>query len=94
MSDTTMKIESETALFDILAKYGISKVILKFNYDGVMFRDTHDITFEGATTAPDDVRDAIRLAVETSGRARANELTHDEELFWYMKLATGLAFLI
>ena len=80
------KIETEVELFDVLAKYSISKVTVQFKTDITELCDIHAMTFdEGATTVPDDVRDAIRIAVETFSRARSDQAKvyvhsgHDDE---------------
>src|SRR6516225_6807436 len=112
MSDT--KIETEVELFDVLAKYGISKVTLQFKAEDYLeLGDVHAMTFNGKTMAygptpvpfqiggtqhdcnswdnlgvPADVRDAMRLAIETFGRARAdtvkyyNDEDDQEPAYW------------
>jgi len=70
---TELNIETETELFDALAKYGVSKVVYEFSYDCCQVVDNRNIEFEyndDETEIPEEIEEAI----ETLGDARAHAL--------------------
>src|SRR5262249_24282121 len=88
MSDTVetpIKIETESELFDILAKYGISTVIYEFT-SGWGYRECIDTTFiykdDDDTEIPDEVGEAIREAVDSFGHDRSQAITHGDYDAW------------